>query len=42
MGREYKGIHRVTFVIDEKGVIEKIFNKVKTKEHTMQILSELG
>ena len=38
MGREYDGIHRTTFVIDEKGIIEKIFLKVKTKEHTTQIL----
>jgi peroxiredoxin Q/BCP len=38
MGREYEGIHRVTFVIDESGVIEKIFTKVKTKDHTQQIL----
>lgn len=38
MGREYNGIHRTTFVIDEKGIIEKIFTKVKTKEHTQQIL----
>ncbi|MGC6525207.1 MAG: thioredoxin-dependent thiol peroxidase, partial [Flavobacteriaceae bacterium] len=34
MGREYDGIHRITFVIDEKGVIEDIITKVKTKEHT--------
>ena len=38
MGREYDGIHRITFVIDEKGVIEEIITKVKTKEHTAQIL----
>ena len=38
MGKEYDGIHRTTFVIDEKGVIERIFTKVKTKEHTAQIL----
>jgi len=38
MGREYDGIHRTTFVIDEKGVIEDIITKVKTKEHTNQIL----
>ena len=38
MGREYDGIHRTTFVIDEKGEIEKIFTKVKTKEHAEQIL----
>jgi len=38
MGREYDGIHRTTFVIDEKGVIEQIIEKVKTKLHTEQIL----
>ncbi len=37
MGREYDGIHRTTFVIDEKGIIEDIITKVKTKEHTNQI-----
>jgi peroxiredoxin Q/BCP len=38
MGKEYEGIHRTTFVIDENGIIERIFTKVKTKEHTQQIL----
>ena len=38
MGREYDGIHRTTFVIDEDGVIEDIITKVKTKVHTTQIL----
>jgi len=38
MGKEYEGIHRITFVIDESGIIEKIFTKVKTKNHTEQIL----
>ncbi len=42
MGRVYDGIHRVTFVIDEQGVIEKVFTKVKTKEHTEQILEAMG
>ena len=37
MGRTYDGIHRTTFVIDEKGIIEDIITKVKTKEHTSQI-----
>jgi len=37
MGKEYDGIHRTTFIIDEKGVIEKIIEKVKTKDHTSQI-----
>ena len=38
MGKEYDGVHRTTFVIDEDGVIEKVFLKVKTKDHTNQIL----
>jgi peroxiredoxin Q/BCP len=40
MGREYEGINRTTFVIDEKGNIEKVFTKVKTKDHARQILNE--
>ena len=38
MGKEYDGIHRTTFIIDENGVIEEVIAKVKTKEHTAQIL----
>jgi peroxiredoxin Q/BCP len=38
MGKEYDGIHRTTFVIDENGLISKIITDVKTKEHTKQIL----
>jgi len=38
MGREFDGIHRTTFLIDEYGVIEDVITKVKTKEHTSQIL----
>ena len=38
MGRTFDGIHRTTFVIDENGIIERVFTKVKTKEHTEQIL----
>ena len=38
MGKEYMGISRTTFVIDEKGMIEDIIEKVNTKEHTTQIL----
>lgn len=37
-GRTYMGIVRTTFVIDEKGTIEKIFDKVNTKNHFIQIL----
>lgn len=39
MGREFDGIHRVTFVIDETGIIEKIIDKVKAKAHSEQILA---
>jgi peroxiredoxin Q/BCP len=38
MGREFMGVHRTTFLINEKGVIEHIITKVKSKEHTAQIL----
>ncbi|MGY5850865.1 thioredoxin-dependent thiol peroxidase [Salegentibacter sp. F14] len=38
MGKEYDGIHRTTFIIDEEGNIEDVIRKVKTKEHTAQIL----
>lgn len=38
MGKEYDGIHRTTFIINEEGVIEEVIAKVKTKEHTAQIL----
>lgn len=38
MGKEYDGIHRTTFVIDENGVVEKVFEKVKTKLHAEQII----
>ncbi|WP_335966814.1 thioredoxin-dependent thiol peroxidase [Galbibacter sp. PAP.153] len=38
MGREYDGIHRKTFIIDENGVVERVIDKVKTKDHAAQIL----
>jgi thioredoxin-dependent peroxiredoxin len=38
MGKSYEGINRTTFVIDEQGMIEKIFDKVDTKNHSQQIL----
>lgn len=38
MGREYDGIHRTTFVIDENGIISDVISKVKTKDHAAQIL----
>ena len=38
MGKEYDGINRTTFIIDENGIIEEVIEKVKTKEHASQIL----
>ena len=38
MGKEYMGINRTTFIIDEKGKIINIIEKVKTKDHTNQII----
>jgi thioredoxin-dependent peroxiredoxin len=38
MGKEYDGIHRTTFLIDEAGKIKAIIDKVKTKQHAEQIL----
>ena len=38
MGREYMGIVRTTFIIDENGKIEDVISKVNTKEHYSQIL----
>ena len=40
MGREYDGIHRKTFLIDEKGFVMRDIDKVKTKSHASQILEE--
>jgi len=37
-GRKYMGIARTTFIIDEKGVISEIIEKVETAKHAAQIL----
>ena len=42
MGREYDGIHRMTFLINENGVVEHVIDKVKTKYHAAQILEEIN
>jgi len=41
-GKSYLGVLRKTFIIDENGTVEKIIEKVKTKEHSKQIFSELS
>lgn len=40
MGREYDGVHRTTFVINENGKIDRVYKKVKTKVHAEQILAD--
>jgi len=40
-GRKYMSIFRTTFVINESGVIEKVFKKVDTSNHTAQIIKAL-
>lgn len=45
MGKEYDGIHRISFLIGLDGNIEHVFNKFKTKEHhqvVLDVLAELG
>lgn len=39
-GRKYMGLHRTTFVIDEKGIIERIFLRPKNKAHAEEILAK--
>ena len=41
MGKNYDGIHRMTFLIDENGKIGQIWEKVNTKEHAKEILDFL-
>ena len=41
MGREYMGISRVTYIIDENGIIEKVYEKVKTTSHAKDIINDL-
>jgi len=41
MGKEYDGIHRITFLINENGKIEHVFDKFKTKDHHEVVLAYL-
>jgi peroxiredoxin Q/BCP len=38
MGRTYMGVKRITFLIDEKGKVKKVFEKVKPEEHAQEVL----
>ena len=40
-GRHYDGIHRTTFIIDEKGIIRKIFLRPKNKQHAEEIIKAM-
>jgi peroxiredoxin Q/BCP len=42
MGREYMGISRVTYIISEDGIVEKVYEKVATKSHAKDILQDLN
>jgi peroxiredoxin Q/BCP len=42
MGKEYDGLHRISFLIDENGVVEKVFDKFKTKNHHEVVLDYLN
>ena len=42
MGKEYIGIHRVTFIIDEEGTLRHIMAKVKTKSHHDDVLEVIN
>jgi len=39
MGRTYMGNNRMTFLIDEKGKLKKVFNKVKPEDHAEEVLA---
>jgi len=41
MGKEYDGIHRISFLINQDGTIDKVFDKFKTKEHHQVVLDYL-
>lgn len=41
MGKIYDGIHRISFLINEEGKVEKVFDKFKTKDHHQVVLDYL-
>ncbi len=40
-GREYEGIFRISYLIDENGLVLKTYGKVKPKEHAKEVLEDL-
>jgi len=41
-GREYEGVFRISYLIDEKGYIIKVYSKVKVKEHAKEVLEDIN
>ncbi|SJZ66719.1 bacterioferritin comigratory protein [Vibrio cincinnatiensis] len=42
MGKTYDGLHRISFLINEQGIIEQVFDKFKTKDHHQVVLTYLA
>lgn len=42
MGKVYDGLHRISFLINEQGIIEQVFDKFKTKDHHEVVLDYLN
>ena len=42
MGREYMGILRITYIINKDGIIQEVFDKVKTKSHANDVLCKIN
>ena len=42
MGREYEGVHRMSFLIDPKGKIARVYQKVKPDRHAREVLDDLA
>ena len=42
MGREYEGIYRYSYIIDENGIVEKTYPKVKTKTFAHDVLADIS
>ena len=41
MGKQYDGIHRISYLINKEGLVEQVYNQVKTKSHACDILESL-
>ena len=41
-GKEYEGIFRISYLIDEKGYIVKVYSKVKVKDHAREVLEDIN